>query len=329
MPLLSHPATGVARNDRLALLLLSGLALAIIPLGALFAQTPQRPYTIAETGQRYGSLQQAVDAIGDRAGTVRIASGRWRDCAVQTRGSVAYVAEVPGQAALDGGVCEGKAALVLRGRSARVEGLIFANMRVPEYNGAGIRLEKGDLAVSQSWFMDSNQGILTAEDPGGSILIEKSTFTRLGTCEGAGGCAHSLYIGNYGALTVRRCRFEQGRGGHYVKSRAGRIEITQSSFDDTKGKATNYMIDLPGGASGTIAENWFVQGADKENYSAFIALAAEGKAHSSNGLSIAANDARLAPNVDRTTVFVADWSGDRVALGENRLGLGLKKFERR
>ena len=212
--MLSHPTTGAARNDRLALLLLGALALAIIPLGALFAQTPQRPYTIAETGQAYGSLQQAVDAIGDRAGTIRIASGRWRDCAVQTRGSVAYVAEVAGQAALDGGVCEGKAALVLRGRSARVDGLIFANLRVPEYNGAGIRLEKGDLAVSQSWFMDSNQGILTAEDPGGSILIEKSTFTRLGTCEGAGGCAHSLYIGNYGALTVRRCRFEQGRGGH-------------------------------------------------------------------------------------------------------------------
>ena len=329
MPLLSHPTGGVARNDRLALLLLSGLALAIIPLGALFAQASPRPYTIAETGRAYGSLQQAVDAIGDASGTIRIASGRWRDCAVQTRGSVAFVAAVPGQAALDGGVCEGKAALVLRGRSARVDGLIFANMRVPEFNGAGIRLEHGDLAVSQSWFTDSNQGILTAEDPGGSILIEKSTFTRLGTCEGAGGCAHSIYIGNYGALTVRRSRFEQGRGGHYVKSRAGRIEISQSSFDDSRGKATNYMIDLPGGASGTIAENWFVQGQDKENYSAFIAVAAEGKAHTSNGLSIAANDARLAPNVDRTTVFVADWSGDRLALGENRLGLGLKRYERR
>ena len=330
MPLHQHATSGAARNDRLALLLLSGLALAIIPLGALFAQgSPQRPYTIAESGRSYGSLQQAVDAIGEASGTIHIATGRWRDCAVQTGGSVAYVAEVPGQAALDGGVCEGKAALVLRGRSARVDGLIFANMRVPEFNGAGIRLERGDLAVSQSWFMDSNQGILTAEDPGGSILIEKSTFTRLGTCEGAGGCAHSIYIGNYGALTVRRSRFEQGRGGHYVKSRAGRIEITQSSFDDSRGKATNYMVDLPGGASGTIAENWFVQGQDKENYSAFIAVAAEGKAHTSNGLAIAANDARLAPNVDRTTVFVADWSGDRLALGENRLGLGLKKYERR
>ena len=330
MSLLLHPTSGAARNDRLALLLLGGLALAIIPLGALFGQgNAQRPYTVAEIGRSYDSLQQAVDAIGDASGTIRIASGRWRDCAVQTRGSVAYAAEVPGQAALDGGVCEGKAALVLRGRSARIDGLIFANMRVPEYNGAGIRLERGDLAVSQSWFMDSNQGILTAEDPGGSILIEKSTFTRLGTCEGAGGCAHSIYIGNYGALTVRRSRFEQGRGGHYVKSRAGRIEITESSFDDSRGKATNYMIDLPGGASGTIAENWFMQGQDKENYSAFIAVAAEGKAHTSNGLAIAANDARLAPNVDRTTVFVADWSGDRLALGENRLGLGLKRFEKR
>lgn len=330
MPKFSHPTSGAARNDRLALLLLGGLALATIPLGALFAQGGSlKPYTVTETGRSYGSLQKAVDAIGEASGTIRIASGRWRDCAVQTQGSVAFVAEVPGQAAFDGGVCEGKAALVLRGRSARVDGLIFANMRVPEFNGAGIRLERGDLAVSQSWFLDSNQGILTAEDPGGSILIEKSTFTRLGTCEGAGGCAHSIYIGNYGALTVRRSRFEQGRGGHYVKSRAGRIEITESSFDDSRGKATNYMIDLPGGANGTIAENWFVQGQDKENYSAFIAVAAEGKAHTSNGLNIAANDARLAPNVSRTTVFVADWSGDRLALGENRLGLGLKRFEKR
>ena len=329
MSILPHPSTGAARNDRLALILLGAVAIAVIPLGAAFAQAPQRPYTVAETGRAYASLQQAVDSIGDRSGTIRIASGRWRDCAVQTAGSVAYVAEVPGQAALDGGVCEGKAALVLRGRSARVQGLIFANLRVPDYNGAGIRLEKGDLAVSQSWFIDSQEGILAGEDPAASILIEKSTFTRLGTCEGPGGCAHSIYIGNYGALTVRRSRFEQGRGGHYVKSRAGRIEITQSSFDDSRGRATNYMIDLPGGASGTIAENWFVQGADKENYSAFIAVAAEGKAHSSNGLTIAANDARLAPNVERNTVFVADWSGDRVVLGENRLGLGLKRFERR
>ncbi|MCA1660969.1 MAG: right-handed parallel beta-helix repeat-containing protein [Novosphingobium sp.] len=329
MSILPYGTCGTARNDRLALVLLGALALAVIPVGAALAQPSPRPYTIAETGRSFASLQQAVDAVGEGSGTIRIAAGRWRDCAVQSAGSVAYVAQVPGRAALDGAVCEGKAALVLRGRSARVSGLIFARIRVPDRNGAGIRLERGDLAVSQSWFADSEQGILAGDDPAGSILIDKSTFTRLGTCEGAGGCAHSIYIGNYGALTVRRSRFEQGRGGHYLKSRAGRIEVTDSSFDDSRGKATNYMIDLPGGASGTISGNWFVQGAEKENYSALITVAPEGRTRSSNGLRIAGNDARLAPGVERATVFVADWSGDRLALGENRLGIGLKRFERR
>ena len=329
MPALARPATGKARNDRLAVLTLTALALAVIPLGALFAQGPARPFTVVETGQGYARLQQAVDAIGDRAGTIRIAAGRWRDCAVQTQGSVAYVGAVPGQSALDGGICEGKAALVLRGRSARIDGLIFSGLAVPDGNGAGIRLEHGDLAVGQSWFKDSQEGILSGDDPAASILIDKSTFTRLGTCEGPGGCAHSLYIGNYGALTVRRSRFEQGRGGHYLKSRAGRIELTDSSFDDSRGHATNYMIDLPEGATGTIAGNWFVQGRDKENYSAFVAVAAEGHSHSADGLTISGNDARLAPDVSRNTTFVADWSGDRVVVGENRLGIGLKRFEKR
>jgi hypothetical protein len=89
------------------------------------------------------------------------------------------------------------------------------------------------------------------------------------------------------------------------------------------------MIDLPAGASGIIDKNVFVQGADKENYSAFVAISAEGKVHSSAGLAISGNDASIATGVDRNTVFVADWSGDRLALGANRLGRGLSPFEKR
>jgi hypothetical protein len=248
---------------------------------------------------------------------------------VQANGFVTYLSAEPGAAVFDGMACEGKAALVLRGRGAEVSGLVFQNIRVPDFNGAGIRLERGDLTVAESWFRDSQQGILTGADPNGRIVIDRSTFTRLGTCEGPGGCAHSIYVGDYGKLRVTRSRFEEGRGGHYVKSRAARIEIASSSFDDAKGKATNYMIDLPGGATGQISNNWFVQGRDKENWSAFIAVAAEGRTHPSTGLTIVANDARLAPGVTRETVFVADWSGDRLSLGENALGPGLKAFERR
>ena len=303
---------------RLTKLPFAALALTALAFPAASSQAQSGPgYTIAETGRQFTRLQDAVDAVGGGSATIRIGTGRHQDCAVQTMGQVAYVAEIPGQAIFDGVTCEGKAALVLRGTSASVAGLVFTNMRVPDFNGAGIRLEHGNLSVSQSWFRDSQQGILTGADPDGRITIDKSTFTRLGTCEGSGGCAHSVYIGDYGAATIARSRFEAGRGGHYLKSRAAKIAVLGSSFDDSAGHQTNYMIDLPGGATGRIAGNWFVQGPSKENHSAFIALAAEGKANNSAGLVIEGNDARFAPNVPWQSVFVADWSGDPIQIGQN------------
>ncbi|WP_228727206.1 right-handed parallel beta-helix repeat-containing protein [Novosphingobium aureum] len=322
-------APRIARQIGHLLMLATG---PLLPAGAALAQQASQPelkaYIVVETGRSYGRLQDAIDAIGAGRGTIRMAPARLADCGIQTQGDVTYEAQVPGQAVLDGRACEDKAALVLRGRSARVSGMVFANIRVPDKNGAGIRLEHGSLSVSQSWFRDSEQGLLTGDDPAASITIDKSTFTRLGTCEGSG-CAHSIYIGNYGSLSVTRSRFEAGTGGHYVKSRAARVAILGSSFDDTRGRATNYMIDLADGSTGRIAGNWFVQGRDKENYSAFIAVAAEHRNHSSGGLVVENNDARFAPGIDRRSAFVADWSGDAVSLGENRLGSGLVRYEQR
>ncbi|MXO65830.1 right-handed parallel beta-helix repeat-containing protein [Altererythrobacter endophyticus] len=292
-------------------------------------QAQSGAFEVEETGQSFARLQQAVNAIGDGRGTIRIANGVYSECAVQAAGAVTYLAVEAGQAIFDGVTCEGKAALVLRGRSAQVSGLVFQNMAVPDYNGAGIRLERGNLTVAQSWFRDSQQGILTAADPNGQIVIDHSTFSRLGTCAGAGGCAHSAYIGDYGVLRVTRSRFEQGRGGHYLKSRARKNDVASSSFDDTQGRATNYMIDLPGGSVGQISNNRFVQGRDKENYSALIAIAAEGQPHTSEGLQIIGNDARVAPDVQHDTTFVANWSDDNVRLSDNKLGPRIQKYERR
>lgn len=287
------------------------------------------PFQNAETGRSYTTLQKAVDSIGDDEGTIILAPGTYRQCAIQTAGVIAFRAAVPGQVVFDSTICEGKAALVLRGQAASVDGIIFQNMRVPDANGAGIRLEKGDLTVTRAIFRNSEQGILTAEDRAGSIRIDQSTFSGLGRCDRGLSCAHSIYIGGYGSLTVTNSRFERGNGGHYVKSRAARVTISDNAFDDTRGKETNYMIDLPNGATGSIIRNIFVQGASKENYSAFITVAPEGRQQTSAGLAINANEASIAPGVDRQTTFLADWSGDRIALGGNRLGRGLKPFERR
>ncbi|OCC23863.1 hypothetical protein MB02_08530 [Croceicoccus estronivorus] len=325
----NHVLSPLSRPSRPLVALLAIAAGLAIPAGALLAQAQDGPYTVVETGKTYVRLQDAVSAIGSGKGTIAIAPGRYKDCAVQSGGDVSYLATKPGTAILEGMACEDKAALVLRGYNASVSGLVFQNLTSSDGNGAGIRLEKGNLTVAQSWFRDSQEGILTASDPSGRIVIDKSTFTNLGTCYYSAGCAHSLYIGDYGFLRVTRSRFERGAGGHYLKSRSAQVQIASNSFDDSKGRWSNYMIDLPNGSTGQITNNWFVQGPDHENHSALIAIAAEKHQHSADGLVIAGNNARLAPSVKWTTTFVADWSGDKLQIGQNTLGPGIKPFERR
>ena len=44
---------------------------------------------------------------------------------------MSYHAQVAGQTIFDGGICESKAALVLRGRSAAVDGIVFQTWPFP------------------------------------------------------------------------------------------------------------------------------------------------------------------------------------------------------
>ncbi|MBR0553794.1 right-handed parallel beta-helix repeat-containing protein [Stakelama marina] len=302
-------------------LVLLPIALAIAAPAA--AHPAGGPFTVAETGRSFAHLDDALASLGGGNGTIRIAPGRYRDCAVQESGSVAYVAEVPGKAVFDRAICEGKASLVLRGRSAKVDGLVFMHTFVPDGNGAGIRIEKGDLTVENAMFLDGQSGILSASDPDSSITIDHSTFAGLGK-DPTGNGAHSIYIGDYGLLTVTNSRFERGTGGHYLKCRAPVVTILDNSFDDSQGSHTNYMIDLSNGASGRIAGNSFLQGAGKDNYSTMISVAPEGAKNSSEGLVIEDNRAWLAPAFEHSTTFVGNWSNDRVTVRGNELANRIK-----
>ena len=286
-------------------------------------------FTLVENNQAFFTLQEAVRAVEDGKATIRIAPGHYEECITQDGGDIRYLAEQPGTVVFDTVTCEGKAAFVLRGRSAHVEGIVFQNMSVPDRNGAGIRIEKGDLTVRESLFRNSQSGILSANDAEGSIRVERSTFSGLGRCDEEYDCAHSIYVNGYGALWVANSRFERGRGGHYVKSRSPRIEVVDSSFDDSAGRATNYMIDLPYGANGTIARNMFLQGPNKENYSALIAIAGEGDENDTSRLVITANQADVAPGFRQRTFLVGDWSGAPVRIEGNQLHRQIALSERR
>ena len=306
---------------------------AILPLLVLIVTGPavaqsDGPFAVPELGRSFNRLDDAFKAIGKGEGTVIVAPGIYKDCAVFGGQKVTLRAATPSTAIFDGGACAGKATLIFNGMNAVVDGIVFQNIAVRDGNGAGIRLEWGNLLVTRSTFRNSQEGILTGPYEAGTITIERSTFSGLGGCPESG-CAHSVYVGGYGKLTVSRCRFEKGTGGHYVKSRAAVNDIVDSSFDDTGGTNTNYMIDLPAGSVGLIARNEFVQGKGKENHSAFIAVAAEARDNRSAGLRIEGNLASLAPGAPLNPVFVADWSQEKLTIGTNKLGAGIRPFETR
>ncbi|WP_294234854.1 right-handed parallel beta-helix repeat-containing protein [uncultured Sphingomonas sp.] len=290
------------------------------------AQGTSAPFTVG--GRGFPTLQEAISAIGDGDGTIRIAPGIYRECAVQNGGRIDYVAAEPGKVIFTRIACEGKAALVLRGRGAQVEGIVFSHIEVGDGNGAGIRIEKGPLVVSNSMFLDSQSGILSAEDPNGTVVVDHSTFSGLGH-DPTGYGAHSIYMGRYKSLRVVACRFERGQGGHYVKTRAPYVEVLDSSFDDSNGHSTNYMIDLSNGAKGRIAGNEFVDGRDKDNHSTLITVAPEGAKNDSSGLVVENNRARLAPGADYKPVFVGNWAGEPLVIRGNILGAGITPTARK
>jgi len=307
------------------------LLIALIPLLAApaVAQTAGGSFTVLGSGQSFAALQEAVNSIKGGTDTVMIAPGTYHDCAVQQDGNITFKAAVPGKAIFEGTTCEGKAVLVLRGASSVVDGIIFRGLRVGDGNGAGIRAESGDLTVRNSMFLDSQEGILGNVPTGQRILIDHSTFAGLGQCDESPSCAHSIYLANKGSVTITHSRFERGNGGHYVKLRVPNVSITDNSFDDSKGRKTNYMIDLSEGGTGLIARNTFADGPNKENWSGFIVVAAEGRTYSSAGLKVVDNVATLAPGFDKSPAFVANVSADQLSVGANKLAAGIRMYEKR
>ena len=227
------------------------LALALLSVPAL-AQT-NAPFTV--DGRGFNSLQDAVSSIQQGTATILIAPGTYRQCAVQAGGHITFKAMQPGTAIFESVACEGKAAFVLRGLGSAVDGIVFRGYSVSDGNGAGIRIEMGNLAVTNSMFLNSQEGILGGGPTTKRITIDRSTFSGLGQCDVSPGCSHAIYLANDGSVTVTNSRFERGTGGHYVKLRSPTVTITDNSFDDTGGRKTNYMIDLSDGGSGLIARH--------------------------------------------------------------------------
>lgn len=179
----------------------------------------------------------------------------------------------PVQLRADGHSAEGKAIWVLRGGDISVEGIEFFGARVPDRNGAGIRLESGNLHLRACRFEDNEMGLMTSNKAAIRLHIERSEFAH---AHWPGqGSSHLLYAGRIAWLRVEDSTFHHGHVGHLLKSRAAVNEIVGNRLIDGDGGRASYEVDLPEGGQALLEGNLIEQSASTENLT-LIAFGLEG-----------------------------------------------------
>ncbi len=131
-------------------------------------------------------LPSQAARIAQDGDTVEIEAGNYRRDAAVWRANNLTLRGVNGLARLfsDGATAEGKGIWVIKGANALVEGIGFFDARVPDRNGAGIRLEGANLTVRRCLFRDNENGILTGANRTSEVLVEETEFDRNGHGDG-------------------------------------------------------------------------------------------------------------------------------------------------
>ncbi|MFT8245501.1 hypothetical protein [Roseomonas sp. BN140053] len=287
-------------------------------LASLLAAAPAAAETLrVGPGERFRAPSEAAAAVrpGDR---VLIAPGTYADCATWRAASVTVEAAPGGAVVITGPACGGKGLFVAAAPNLTVIDLTFRGAAVPDGNGAGIRGDgQGDLTVRRSVFENNENGILAGGTAPFRLVVEDSLFRGNGALRPGRDCAHGIYAGMFGTVSIRRSHFVGTRTCHHVKSRALRTEVLDSVIEDGPEGDSSYLVDVPNGGDLLLARNTLRKGPRSDNPNTAVMIGAEGVRHPTRSLRIENN--RFENLQGRATAFVVNRSGVPAELQGNRL----------
>ena len=288
-------------------------SLAMLVLAGIVASSPGGGATLEVGPSKTYTTPSAAAAAAKNGDQIKIEPGQYFDCAVWNADNLVIEGTGPGVVITDK-TCMGKGLFVIEGNNTTVRNLTLTRARVPDMNGAGIRLDKGNLTVDSVKFIDNQNGIMGGV-PGTTVTIRNSDFDRNGTCEGT--CAHGIYIGNVESVRVENSRFSNTRQAHSIKSRALRTEVVGSTIVDGPEGTSSYLIDLPNGGAIIVRDNTLEKGPKSENHKAAIAIGAEGVTHPTPEITITNNNFRNDGNYETNLVW--NLTATRAILKGNKL----------
>ena len=266
-------------------------------------------------GKTYAQPSAAIAAagVGD---TVAIYPGQYFDCAaVGVRNLTIEGRGDPASVVLTDKTCAGKAILVIDAPNVTVRNLTLTRARVPDGNGAGIRMEGGDLTVDGVHFVNNQNGILTAADPTWSLHVSNSLFDHNGGCRDA--CAHGLYAGAIKLVHVEKSRFIGTKEAHHIKSRAARTEVLNCDIQDGPDGTASYLVEAPNGGSLIVRGSTLEKGPHAGNHTAAIIIGDEGVTQPTPEITVENNT--FTNDMSHRTAFVNNDTATEATLRNNRL----------
>ena len=181
----------------------------------------------------------------------------------------------------------GKAIWVIRGDNATVENIEFSGARVPDGNGAGIRLEGKNLTVRRCRFHDCEDAILTGKNPESTVVIEHCEFSYC-SLNTDPVITHNLYIGEVKKLVYRFNYSHHAMLANVVKSRAAESHIMYNRLTAEVDGGDSFVVDLPNGGKAYIVGN-VLQKSPRANNQFFVVYGREGIKHAENELYVVNN----------------------------------------
>lgn len=221
--------------------------------------------------------------------TIAIDAGVYEgDAAVWTRNNLT-IQGVGGRPHIKahGADAEGKGIWIVKGRDTTIENIEFSGARVPDGNGAAIRLEGPGLTLRHCSIHDNEMGILTGRNADSEVTIEHCEFASNGH-EDPNRHNHGIYIGEIGRFTLRYSYVHHSRVGHNVKTRARVNGILYNRIMDEAGGTSSYAVDMPNGGVAYLIGNLIQQGPKTENWS-IVSYGAEGIKYPTNELYVVNN----------------------------------------
>src|ERR1700722_1106221 len=164
------------------------------------------------TNTVYATLSDAINQ-SNAGDTINVTTGAYsegfpkifHDLTIQGTFGLAQLTPV-GQPA------NGEAALVQDTANLTLADLEISGVTVPADNGAAVRFETGNvLTLSNDWFHDNQDGVLTGPIAGATVDISNSEFNNNGIEDGQ---THNIYIGVIQQLNITGSYFHDALGGH-------------------------------------------------------------------------------------------------------------------